>query len=207
MGNSWPELDGAGIWMSAGLVENCRIVGNKNYHWIGKDRYADTYTRGEGAVYVSGTAELRNSLVAGNLCDMGAQGILVEGADAKVVNCTVAGNGDPGFAYKDVVYESVLRSGLVANTIIYGNEGEPTTTGTATLDHSRVNEDPFFRNSAKGDYRVHARYDGCFEAGEDSYWSGRTGAKDLRGVSRIFFRHVDIGCFECTTGGLMLMVR
>ena len=50
---------GEGIWMSAGLVENCKILDNRI-------SYDCKETNPGGAVYIEGTGTLRGCLVAGN---------------------------------------------------------------------------------------------------------------------------------------------
>lgn len=67
-----------------------------------------------------------------------------------------------------------------------------------------ITGDPLFRAPQKGDYRLRAESP-CIDAGVAFDWM-RT-ATDLKGDPRLRGGRVDLGCYECSQGGLMLFVR
>ena len=184
-----------GIYQTAGLVDRCRILGNSS---------DSSYSECAGVYLTGGT--IRNCLVAGNTSTKTASGIRANGA-VTVENCTVADN--EGKDAAGLISESA--SVTWRNTLSWNNRaGEavnpdvvtPETPGT--FDHCLTGVDPVFRSPAKGNYHVRggspARNGGVKAAWMD-------GATDLEGSKRILDRCPDVGCYEDTTRGLMLLVQ
>ena len=73
-----------------------------------------------------------------------------------------------------------------------------------TEDHNCFNTDPRFRGASAGNYRIKAVAP-CFNAGVfQADWM--QGAVYLDGNPRILFSQVDIGCYECPSGGGMAII-
>jgi len=65
--------------------------------------------------------------------------------------------------------------------------------------------DPLFRNKAAEDWRISATSPAINKGVWNEAW-GLTGT-DLLGNSRLKAKKVDLGCYECQTGGLTLIVK
>lgn len=140
---------GAGVAMSAGLLENCVVTGCATHDANGggasmsggmADRCVFTrnyayYLAGGGGVFMTGPAVIRSCLVAGNECT-GNQGHIGGGGvycqfGGTIESCTIVANYDHGsigdgndgggglYVFGD--------GAVVRNTIIYGNGADPTT--------------------------------------------------------------------------------
>ncbi len=117
LSNGYVAAHGAGIYMTGGRVQNCRIIGNSNYE-------LGAY-RGGGIYMDNGT--VTNCLVSGNRANhFGAGVYLLHGLLSRclVSNNTLAANGGGVVCYNDSVVENcVIRNnaardqggGLVAN--------------------------------------------------------------------------------------------
>ena len=203
--NDYPagtQLEGIGVRITGdGVVENCRICGNAGTN----------YQRcGAGAYLSAGT--LRNCLVAGNAGgNEGGAGVALGGDDAQVINCTVVSNDATKVAVKVV-------SGMVVNTIAWGNPGGDLMQGDrATVTYSCWSEctstrngnmaaDPKFKHPERGDYSIF-RSSPCRDAGDNSPWNGVEVPVDFAGRSRLVGRAVDMGAYETSGGGIILLVR
>lgn len=224
-GNSADQYYGCGgVSVEGGIVRNCEITDNVNM----RRDYNGAGNEG-GGVTILGGGTVINSLIARNKAGSSA-GIRVASGGVKkaegpvVINCTVVSNTCVG-PYAAGLSAQAANSGLcVTNTIFWGNYS----TGKAavcevdvkgTYDHSVVDEtalaegsvvtecfyaDPKFRNYDRGNYRIKGTGP-CRDAGADIEWPAD--AKDLDGNGRVKFSHVDIGCYECQTAGMLLLVR
>ena len=103
-----------GAYVGGGVFERCVVSGNVNPTATASSRLA------AGGVYVAGTGEARNCLIVGNSVNSAlkttAGGVLVDGDDAKVLHCTVAGN-----VAKVGVSGLLLYGGAVAGCVVSGN--------------------------------------------------------------------------------------
>ena len=140
--NSRTELnqgEGAGIWMSGGILRDCVVSNNCVQSSGGAGKYGgglaifggvaercfihgNQSTDGSGAlaggVYAAGGI-LRNSLITGNIAVSSASGVWVKGGT--VENCTIAGN-HHNPEYPSVDCEGVcMFNGVLKNCIVYGN--------------------------------------------------------------------------------------
>ena len=169
-------------------------------------------TRG-GGIYADSVARFGvfNSLIAGNCAAEGGAAVYIKSASCELVNCTIADN----VATKDAINsESANKSVSIVNSIL-SNTGKETN-GVMTVSHTLVRGgtedaangvitgDPRFRAPQKGDYRLRAGSP-CIDVGVAFDWM-RT-ATDLKGDPRLRCGRVDLGCYECPPGGLMLLVR
>ncbi|MBR4258574.1 MAG: hypothetical protein IKQ17_06055 [Kiritimatiellae bacterium] len=197
---------GEGIWMSAGLVENCRIIDNKI-------SYSCTDANPGGAVYIEGTGTLRGCLVAGNNNHGLASGVYVKGQGV-VENCTIVGNSDydvsggtSGLAIDGA--NVVVRNNIVwGNLSYYGDAADLKFGNVSYMDNpalvnnntrplitnggGNVSVDPLFADPENGDY--HVGYSYCIDAGSNQGWMAN--AVDLGGKARIINNTVDMGCYE-----------
>lgn len=202
-GNAGP---GEGIWMSAGLVENCRIVDNRI-------TYDCLDSNPGGAVYIEGTGILRGCLVAGNSNHGRASGVYVKG-NGVVENCTIVGNSDYDASAGTYGLAIDGASVVVRNNIVWGNtafDGSVVnvrfvSAGSCTFEYNdtkplisagqgNVSVDPEFVDAANGDY--HPGFSFCSDAGINQDWMD--GAVDLDGNQRIRNSTVDMGCYEGET--------
>ena len=176
-----------GVTMTGGLVEGCALVSNGLY----------------GATLSGGT--LRNSLVYGTVATTKAQaGVAISGGE--VINCTLADNTNT----TDIAYSDLLQSGgTVKNTI-----ARFATVTKGTEDHNCFNEPVAFRgNSKTRKYALAAEAKNCIDKGDDSVWDGVVCPRDLAGRDRIFLKGkrrsaaVDIGCYEFSPAGTVIIVR
>lgn len=193
---------GLGVYMTAaGLVENCTIANNYN------NTGTANMGKGGGAYLSAGT--LRNCLVVSNSYPGLAQGggVCVNGAAARVENCTVVanrvGSGGGGGVY--------MAAGSVTNSIVHSNTMSPDTPADnnvklagGTMGYScstplvtgpgNKDVDPLFLAPAAGNYRLRPTSP---LANFGVYQSWMATAVDLDGNPRVVSA-VDMGCFEAT---------
>ena len=198
--------DGGGIKMTSGLVDRCRIVDCSH----GPKEYA----RGSGVYMEGGT--LRNSLIERNKGRGLGSGVYLSAGT--VENCTIVANGN---AAVELAGHAGLcqKGGTVKNSIIWGNfnanggNNVSKTGGTITYTctvpmqsgEGNIDDDPRFANPDRGNYELRGASP-CVDVAHPEDWM--TGAKDLKGRARIYGQGPDLGCYETTRiGGLMLLVR
>ena len=198
---------GGGVYMTGGALRNSRIVGNRAPR-----------KNGGGVHMTSGTVE--NCLIVGNeggadggMSNDHGTGIYAEGG--KVINCTISGN----VPFKDGLVSAAASFGsgvTVVNTIVYGNASQDVTggavprhccwPGAADGVNGNLSADPLFRRPSAGDYRLKAASP-CVDKGDNALWLTRPDALDLGGQPRIRDNIVDMGCYECTRWGMLLLVK
>ena len=229
-GNVWSA--GGGIFVAgeedgtvakdAAVIENCVIAGNVAD--VGGGDPNGQY--GGGGVKMNG-GTIRNSLIAGNTAAYGPGGANFTGTS--VENCTVVSNlTSANFVnFANVGGACARGSTEIVNTIVYGNSSKTlgaitnfvkNAGSTASVSHSLVGEpddteayegagniryqDPLFKNPARWNYRLRGK-SVCVGAGDMSVAS----ATDLDGNPRVFGGKIDLGCYECQSGGMLLLVK
>lgn len=210
---------GGGIGMKGGLVDRCRIIGNRAGSSWG------THAGGGGVNMQGGT--VRNSLIMGNK-NTGAHtqlnaagGISMRTAGTRVENCTVVDNIIPDDHYGG----GILRrnnDAVVVNTIVWNNREESGTpndlenlgtgityanvtyTAAPELDHDPEGTGnlsdipaPGFIDRPAGDYRL-VETSPCVNAGttDGLAWITLPGALDLAGYPRVIGGRPDMGAYE-----------
>ena len=206
-GNAGP---GEGIWMSAGLVENCRILDNRISY--------DCKSNPGGAVYIEGTGTLRGCLVAGNSNHGMASGVYVKG-NGVVENCTIVGNSDYDVSGGTSGLAIDGANVVVRNNIVWGNRsyygdvadvkfGNDSYINNPALAYNNtrplidngmgnISVAPLFADPENGDY--HVGYSYCTDAGSNQDWMAN--AVDLDGKARVINDTVDMGCYESDAPG------
>lgn len=186
---------GRAFVMRGGLAENCRILRNTS-----------SGSTGHCVGVFSEGGTLRNSLVAENTALSGGfVGIRVGTLDAQhvnssvVENCTVAGNVGTHAGIIANEPQAVWR-----NCLSSANAGEQSLSA-GTFTTCFTGEDAGFRNAARGDYRLR-RSSAAIDAGTELDWMVK-GSADLLGNPRVKGSAVDIGCFENTLSGCVIIVR
>ena len=204
--NIYRKTGEAGIVMNitgTALADRCRV---SDSHFFGKTYANET---AYGAIYVAG-GTVRNTLVEGTRYG-GCVGIYV-GANGKVENCTVASN-------QTLTATEISRglyvgaaSGSVTNTIAALNvdaNGAAANAGgidgwEASVGSSFLGGDPLFKNPARWNFNLR-QSSPCVNAGAVLPWMD--GAKDLDGNPRMTRDGtVDIGCYQASRNGLILLV-
>ena len=178
---SWYEgesyLEGGGIYMRQGIVENCLIHANESQHG--------------GGIYFQGEGLIRNCTIAANRASYQGGGIYWMSAAslgrAGLENCVVAGNmapEDPGRGRPDWYagqYEVKLDE-RTANCLF----------GAPAVGTNSLQGDPRFADPASGDFSL--------LAGSPAIDGGRAlelvGTGDLAGAPRVQGQAIDLGCLE-----------
>ena len=204
------------------LVDRCIITNNASGF------VANHTTAGAGGVLISGSATLRNTLVAGNRLtgvkstNLGivGGGVLVTTAAASVENCTIADNVLDGACCESAGVHLTGASSVV-NCIIWNNGGTPTggewmlgnvsntaatVTYTCTMPLAEgagnIAEDPKLKVN-KG-YLVKSSSP-CVNAGDPTGWTEDD--VDLVGNPRLRKDKIDMGCYENICKGLQVIIR
>lgn len=181
---SWEETFSAGVYATAGVVENCLIMGNSSSSR--NEKKIET-----SALSMAGTAQAINCTVIGNSAkwkdnDSRVPMTTYVGANAKIVNCVIFGN----VCYKP---NYTVWAGTAANYINCASEVEINSTCPAIID-------PAFADSSSGDYTpVYASP--LRDAGSNSdYSAAATSSTDIKGDTRILHGSIDIGAYEYVPG-------
>jgi hypothetical protein len=220
--------------LRGGTISNCVFFGCNAYSDSDRSKAAALQISGAGKVYhtrfaansypktgnnVGGIIQLANSaaLLRNCLVIDATSGVnpAVKLDSGTVESCTVADN-RLASAFATGAAGVTFSSGTLRNTIIWNNtdangdqknlDGQ----GQATALNCCTN-DPVFKNSAMGDYRLCAASTLCIDNGANQAWMD--GAVDLAGNARVHRGYekgtVDIGAFELPKSGLsfILLVR
>lgn len=216
---------GGGVYMSGGDVSWSAIRGNSSTRQgagarlagAGTLRYSVVERNTDawgGSVNVTGNGRVENCLIMGNSGGsyLGGGGVHLDGAGARVLNCTVVGNtttGDGG---------GVQRiNGGVTNTIVFGNSATGVgqdISGTAGFGYScspdlthdpsgtgNIDSDPGFvrmgtgtgLSHVPGNYRL-TGYSACYNTGLPI--AAMESAVDLDNHPRVRGGRIDMGCYE-----------
>lgn len=197
-GGGYPS--GGGVYMTAGTLENCLIVGN--------------HCQNGGGVQIDGTGAglVRNCSIVGNWSgnppggkDM-ACGLSLNNPAVTVVNCIVRGNDHtkykPGAAGADpdkylawsdfhVGDNDKVKAVQVQSCCLAVGFGSDCVTG-----------DPCFRS----DWHIRAKSP-CHDKGLSTLNDWARGTVDLDGKPRLVGYGIDMGCFENQSGGLQVILR
>ena len=188
------------------VADRCRVYGAV-CEGLGVER--------RGAVGVTGGATLRNSLVAGCRAAL-CSGIYV-GANSAVENCTVASNmtltaTDESFHAPQALWLADATA-TVTNTISALNvddTGAAANAGgvdgwEANVGSSFIGGDAHFKNPARWNFRIRS---GSPCVGQAVVLPWMDGALDADGNPRkAYDGAVDIGCYQASRNGLLLLVR
>ena len=212
------------VTLAGGVLRNCVITNNIFESQSNGNRAGGVEMRG---------GRLESCLVAFNTAGTGAGGVRVLGDASKgceIVNCTIVSNSCSGTEISEprgggiaVQNNSFVR---IVNSIVWGNRylssnpraeegdlkdeigtwginnGQPQV-GTYELVTSHVGgADPKFRNWNRGNFHIKTASP-CYNAG--TVWEGVEDAVDLDGRPRWQWSRPDLGCFECVSGGGMLI--
>lgn len=186
----------SGLYMTGGRLQNT-VVSNNYYRGGVKGTVYDNKCGGINAT--GGT--LLNVLVARNSATTGLAnwtgGLRMSGS-AKAINVTVVDNVSDGNVGEQLTY----AGGTLANAIVEGKaSGTPSGTNLLTM------EPVAFLRRARGDYRLSSAATSCIDTGDDSQWADLAAAVDLSGGPRLFRKHVDLGCYEYSAPGFIMIVK
>lgn len=204
-----------GVYMNAGLITHTVFDGctfdETKYNNMGNSRLAS-------AAYLAGSARMENCLFTNCMSRVGTV-VTVDGANASLVNCTIA-DCQIGFwtGNNNVTNEGYAvgcQNGTVKNVAVYNvkrvayNDNPETYDCAFGPDLSKFTccvkaEKGDFANYDKGDL-VPSFSGALLNAGDDASVNENT---DLAGNPRIVGVHVDIGCYEAKKPvGLMMFIR
>ena len=182
--DSWNETFSAGVYATAGVVENCLIMGNSSSSR--NDSSIET-----SAVSMSGTAQAVNCTIVGNTAkykDNDTRKPMtthVKGS-AKIVNCVIFGNtcDNPNYT---------VWAGTAANYVNCASEVAINATCPVIID-------PAFADPDNGDYTP-IYTSPLRDAGSNSdYSAAATSSTDIKGDTRILHDMIDIGAWEFVPG-------
>ncbi|MFH1476543.1 MAG: choice-of-anchor Q domain-containing protein [Verrucomicrobiota bacterium] len=195
------ETNGGAVFVSTGLVVNCRLLNN-------------AATNGGGAAVGAGGV-VRNCLIWGNTATNGG-GVyydmagMIGGSNGIVESCTIASN----YAVQSGggLYTSTNMTGLCVNAVVYQNSAGGAysnwgTAGNAIMIFSNacmaptngayglnnITNAPLFANVITGNCRL-SQGSPCINTGTNQAWM--TNAVDLDGNPRIVGLSVDMGAYE-----------
>ena len=189
-------------------IERCKIL--RGGWWGGSPTEANVKNDTGSMCIAAGTASVVNTLVTG----MHSNAFEVAGGTLAITNVTVVG-GDR---------EPVLQKGgtlSVVNSIFWDNVSETGVSfdiagGTTVVSHSdvaggfegegNIDKDPKFSTSKRAPVPYWLRTSSpCANAGDALGWTAED--VDLLGHPRLRGRFVDMGCYECGSSGLLLMLK
>ena len=189
-------------------IERCKIL--RGGWWGGSPTEANVKNDNGSICISAGKASVVNTLVTG----MHSNAFEVAGGTLAITNVTVVG-GDR---------EPVLQKGgtlSVVNSILWDNASETGVSfdiagGTTEVSHSdmlggfegegNIDKDPKFSTSKRAPVPYWLRTSSpCANTGDASGWTADD--IDLLGRPRLRDRFVDMGCYECGSSGLLLMIK
>ena len=213
-GNS-ASFDGGAVHIAInarGQVVNCIITNNSVGRWGGGVEFDNA----------GSPCLIRNCLIAHNTSAQQGGGISSFSVSPAIENCTIvsnsagAGSGFPPLGCGGL-YNYGTANPAMTNSIVYFNTA-PTNSnigGTINAGHScspdlvagvggNITGDPLFMAANQGDYRIKG-ISPCLNAGLNMLWM--TGAVDLSGHSRISGGTVDMGAFEASGQGVLILIQ
>ena len=181
--SSWNEIYSAGVYATAGVVENCLIKGNSAR--VRNDKKVES-----SALTMDGAAQAINCTVVGNTArwenDTRKPMTTYCGSKAKIVNCVIFGN----------VCDDINRTvwaGTAANYINCASEVAINETCPAIIN-------PAFADPDNGDYTP-IYTSPLRDVGSNSdYSAAATSTTDIKGDTRILHDTIDIGAWEFVPG-------
>ena len=182
---SWNETFSAGVYATAGVVENCLIAGNASSSR--NDKSIET-----SALSMSGTAQAVNCTIIGNSAkrkdstDTRVPMTTHVKGSAKIVNCVIFGNtcDNPNYT---------VWAGTAANYVNCASEVAINATCPAIIN-------PAFADPDNGDYTP-IYTSPLRDAGSNSdYAAAATSTTDIKGDTRILHDTIDIGAWEFVPG-------
>ena len=203
---------------------NVRMLGGHLLRCSVRNGYTQTGygAQGGGGICAVGASVIENCLITGNVIGnysinaaSAAAGVRL-GGTAKMLNCTIVGNGTTVSAYGAVYADG---SAQVVNCAIFGNtarddgSGRNQTWGGVQAAYAGcyadvlVNGDclqtatPAFVDAEGGDYSLSVSSP-LRDAGTDYLGSGAASTADLRGGVRVVGTGVDVGAYEYAASGL-----
>jgi len=207
--------DGGGVHISInarGQVVNCIITNNSVGRWGGGVEFDNA----------GSPCLIRNCLIAHNTSAQQGGGISSFSVSPAIENCTIVsnsagtGSGFPPYGCGGL-YNYGSANPAMTNCIVTFNTA-PTNSnigGTINAGHScspdlvagvggNITGDPLFMAAHQGDYRIKG-ISPCLNAGLNMLWM--TGAGDLSGHSRISGGTVDMGAFEASGQGVLILIQ
>lgn len=183
---------GSGVYASGGVIENSLI----------KDNHATGFSAC-GGIYLNGGAAAINCTVVGNSVDRDTVGVGVNinSSNARAVNCVIFDNG--------IGADREFGTANLGQFLCCASSAENAhATGWQVIDESA------FRNYGQKDVKLKslqpARGGALNNTGSDwkTYQAlGAISKVDLLGQNRKGGRHLDIGCFELSGNGMMLLLH
>ena len=183
--HSWEETFSAGVYATAGVVENCLIISNSS-----KSRNEKNIET--SALSLSKTAQAVNCTIIGNSArrkdsnDTRVPMTTHVKGSAKIVNCVIFGNtcDNPNYT---------VWAGTAANYVNCASEVAINATCPAIID-------PAFTNPDNGDYTP-IYTSPLRDAGSNAdYTAAATSSTDIKGDTRILHDVIDIGAWEFVPG-------
>lgn len=169
---------GGGVYVKAGLVENCLVYGNRSHYG--------------GGVSITGTGRIRNCTIANNLAEYLAGGIYWENGGAEVVNCLFVGNqADQDASRGAPEWRSQTENATQFGKIAAAFSHCAFTCGTATDESSILTAVPFI-SAETHDYHL---VPGSAPADAGIAYEGLP-ETDFDGNPRLSGAAPDIGCYE-----------
>jgi len=206
--NRYSDMIGGGVYMTGGLVDRCTLSNNQAGQQYGSPGRKKA---GSGAYMTGGT--LRNSLIKDNDSVYWAGGgVYLDGAGARMENCTVVGNTVAGSTGGGVQ----LGSGAALNCVVWSNtvSGGPNDIAGAlssaiyscapelTSGDGNITADPLFADPAEADYSLNVSSP-CVDTGTNLVavvrdLAGNLRPQDGRGYGGA---ELDMGCYELAAPG------
>lgn len=175
------------------LVYDCSLLQDKADH--------PEYFSG-GAVYLEG-GTIANCTIVNNKCSGYGGGVYAKTGNGKIVNSIIWGN-EQGLDHGKDVYAPKFAKANVSYTCL-SDLDDAEALPTAGIGEGCRNADPKFRNP-NANWRL-LPSSPCIDKGDDTYYAHIESELDLRKCPRKQGAAVDLGCYEWTPVGLLLMVK
>lgn len=196
---------------------NCQVVSNK------VNTLYSEFAKGGAGLYCTEKHECVNTLFFGHTVNMGTAAVSADGANVRLVNCTLVGNetGSATTRGSGGCYNAVLL-----NTIVYDNTGDQVGGGivatnscakglSTTQGPGNIAKNPLFVGSGETPYALSAKSpcrDKGFYDKDDPEWdwvsmAGDPRSRDLVGKPRLAGKGLDMGCYEFVLPGFLMLIR